>query len=72
MKQYIGDSVYLEVERGMLKLTTDEGLGPTNTIYLEPEVYTSLVRTVDARLAVDIRGLSPVFVEQDRNTDDQG
>ena len=72
MKQYIGDSVYLEVERGMLKLTTDEGLGPTNTIYLEPEVYTSLVRTVDARLAVDIRGLSPVFVEQDRNTDAQG
>ena len=72
MKQYIGDGVYLEVERGMLKLTTDEGLGPTNTIYLEPEVYTSLVQLVQQRLALDIRGLSPVFVEQDRNTDAQG
>lgn len=46
VKQYLGDSVYVEVERGMLKLTTDNGLGPTNTIYLEPEIYMNLARYV--------------------------
>jgi hypothetical protein len=47
-KRYLGDSVYVEVERGMLKLTTDNGLGPSNTIYLEPEVYDALVAYVAA------------------------
>jgi hypothetical protein len=64
MKQYLGDSVYLELERGMLKLTTENGYGPDNTIYLEPEVYTLFTRVVQERLAVDICGLSPMFVEQ--------
>ncbi len=43
-KEYIGDSVYVEVENGMLRLTTDNGLGPTNEIFLEPVVYEGLVR----------------------------
>lgn len=43
-KRYLGDSVYIEVERGMFKLTTENGLGPSNTIYLEPEVYQELVK----------------------------
>lgn len=43
MKRYLGDSVYVEEERGMLKLTTDNGMGPSNTIYLEPDVYSALV-----------------------------
>lgn len=47
-KSYLGDSVYVECEHGMLKLTTENGLGPTNTIYLEPEVYRALVEYVDA------------------------
>lgn len=42
-KQYLGDSVYVEIESGMFKLTTENGFGPTNTIYLEPEVYAALV-----------------------------
>lgn len=46
MKQYLGDSVYVEIERGMIKLTTDNGLGPNNTIYLELEVYEALVSWV--------------------------
>jgi len=44
MKQYIGDSVYVDLEDGMLKLTTENGRSsdPSNTIWLEPEVYIAL------------------------------
>lgn len=45
-KSYIGDSVYAEIEDGVLKLTTDNGTGPTNTIYLDQDVYLSLLRHV--------------------------
>jgi len=44
IRDYLGDSVYAEVERGMICLTTANGYGPTNKIYLEPEVYEALVR----------------------------
>ena len=42
MKTYLGDSVYAERVDGMIKLTTDNGMGASNTIYLEPEVYQAL------------------------------
>lgn len=48
MKVYLGDSVYAEIESGMIKLTTDNGNGPSNTIYLEYEVYLALVEFVRA------------------------
>ena len=41
-KQYIGDSVYVEIENDMIKLTTENGLGATNTIYLEWQVFNEL------------------------------
>lgn len=42
-KTYLGDSVYAELnEFGQIKLTTENGYGPSNTIYLEPEVYLAL------------------------------
>lgn len=49
-KVYLGDGVYVEFDRApnMLKLTTENGIEVTNTIYLEPEVYTALVAYVDA------------------------
>lgn len=47
-KQYLGDAVYVDFEDGMLVLTTEYGLGPTNKIYLEPEVYMALVDYVDS------------------------
>ena len=44
LKDYLGDSVYAEIENGMVKLTTENGLpsDPSNTIYLEPAVFTGL------------------------------
>lgn len=43
-KQYLGDSVYVEWDGVMFKLTTDNGEGPTNAIFLEPEVVAALVK----------------------------
>ena len=47
-KEYIGDGVYVEFDPGMqqLILTTDDpgyGHGRSNTIYLNIEVYASLM-----------------------------
>lgn len=44
-KVYLGDSVYAEFNtavKGDVTLTTENGYGPTNTIYLEPEVIDAL------------------------------
>lgn len=43
MKEYLGDSVYAELDpdRGII-LTTDNGNGPSNTIVLEPQVLAAL------------------------------
>jgi hypothetical protein len=45
---YLGDSVYAELDNGMVKLTTRNGLpsDPSNTIFLEPDVFRELVRFV--------------------------
>jgi hypothetical protein len=44
MKEYLGDSVYVEIVNGMFMLTTDNGEGPSNIIYLEPAVLANLVK----------------------------
>jgi len=42
-KEYLGDSVYVEVnEYDQIVLTTENGYGASNTIILEPEVYAAL------------------------------
>lgn len=46
-KDYIGDGVYVEMEDGMIKVTTEDGIEETNTIYFEPEVYHALIRYAD-------------------------
>jgi len=46
-KEYLGDSVYAEFEDGMLKLTTENGEDPSNTIFIEEDVYMALIRYVD-------------------------
>lgn len=47
-KQYLGDSVYVDIRNGMLILTTENGYpdDPSNAIFLEPEVYAALTRYV--------------------------
>ena len=42
MKKYLGDSVYVEFDGYMVILTTENGAGPSNVIYLEPEVVQAL------------------------------
>jgi hypothetical protein len=46
-KEYLGDGVYAELDRGMVKLTTENGIEVTNTIYLEPEVIDTLLRYLE-------------------------
>ncbi len=46
-KTYLGDSVYAEVKENGLHLTTDNGLGPTNTIVLDDHTYTALTMWVE-------------------------
>jgi len=41
-KQYLGDSVYADFDGYGITLTTDNGYGPSNTIYLEPRVLAAL------------------------------
>ena len=45
-KEYLGDSVYVEIENGMLRLSTNNGLGDSNEIYLEGPVYKALIKYV--------------------------
>jgi hypothetical protein len=47
LKDYLGDSVYVDFDGYMICLTTENGMGPTNTIYLEPEVYKALLSYVE-------------------------
>lgn len=44
-KTYLGDGVYAEFENDMIKLTTERG-GYTETIFIEEEVWYSLLSFV--------------------------
>jgi hypothetical protein len=57
-KAYLGDSVYVEIEGGMFKLTTNNGYpdDPRNVIFLEPEVYMALKRYASRALAGEKEG----------------
>jgi len=49
-KQYLGDSVYVDVwGNGGLVLTTENGEGPSNTIYIDLEVFAALQQYVARR-----------------------
>ncbi len=45
-KRYLGDSVYVEIERGMIKVTTNNGYpdDPRNVIYMDESVIKALAR----------------------------
>ena len=46
-KWYLGDGVYVDVDERGVVLTTENGIAVTNTIVLEPEVWTALHRYVE-------------------------
>lgn len=48
-REYLGDSVYVTDNGYHICLTTDNGTGPTNIIYLEPAVWNALVAYMDRR-----------------------
>jgi hypothetical protein len=47
-KTYLGDSVYVSIEGGMIKLATDNGYGASNIVYLEEHIFEALVEFVDS------------------------
>ncbi len=67
MKVYIGDSVYVDFDGYSLILTTENGFGPTNTIYMEPSVCEALKLYVD-RLKTNTpsvaNGPAPAMVDE--------
>lgn len=62
-RKYCGDSVYVEYDGNGLELTTDNGNGPSNRIYLEPEVYASVMQYVS-----DLRNVARIEAQEE--TDD--
>jgi hypothetical protein len=54
---YLGDGVYVEADRGVVKLTTENGVATTNTIILESEVLDALLRWVEYNKATKILGV---------------
>jgi hypothetical protein len=51
---YLGDSVYAYDDGEFLILTTDNGFGPTNKIYLEAEVIDAMLRFLEQKRALKI------------------
>jgi hypothetical protein len=49
-KEYLGDSVYAEMDVDRVVLTVENGYGPTETIILEPETYAELVAYIERNL----------------------
>jgi hypothetical protein len=47
-RQYLGDSVYIRtLPTGELVIYTENGFGPTNEIFLEPDVYLLLAQYIN-------------------------
>lgn len=46
MKEYLGDAVYVDFQRDMLVLTTEDGRTISNTIWLEGQVWKALLNYV--------------------------
>ena len=47
-KHYLGDGVYVEFENDLIKLTTENGIEITNTIYLGTFEYSALLKWVES------------------------
>jgi len=58
IKEYLGDSVYAEWDGLGVILTTENGMGPSNRIVLEPEVLAELDSYL-ARLRQRLAAVTP-------------
>lgn len=47
MKSYLGDSVYIESDGFGFTLTTENGFGPSNTIYMEDQVVSAFMDFIE-------------------------
>lgn len=47
-KVYLGDSVYADTDGFQIVLTTENGMEPSNTIFLEPKVIGNLMLYMEA------------------------
>ncbi len=65
-KRYLGDSVYAENDTYGIQLTTENGFGPSNIIYLEPEVLDALI-TFDKELQKEATEAREQSAEQSPN-----
>ena len=47
-KKYLGDSVYVEEEDGMIKLTTNNGFldDPRNVIYMNDQIFEAFMKFI--------------------------
>ena len=54
-KQYLGDSVYADFDGWQICLTTENGIGASNTVYLEDQVIQSFMRYVEKCYGVEIK-----------------
>jgi hypothetical protein len=52
-KKYLGDSVYAEVVDENIRLTTENGEGPTNIIWLDVETFSALMKFVDEEVGTN-------------------
>ena len=43
-KTYLGDGAYAEYDGFGVEVTTENGIAVTNRVYLEPEVFVSLMK----------------------------
>lgn len=64
-KAYLGDGVYVELDEvsKMVKLTTDNGFGPSNTIWLENAVVDAFLLWVLHNLGDEFRAFERVWEE---------
>lgn len=52
-KTYLGDSVYYQFDGYHVVLTTENGHGSTNVIYLEPPVLQALIHAITKEPALN-------------------
>lgn len=55
-RQYLGDGLYVDFDGTQVVLSAENGIGATNTVYLEPGVFEELKRW-------HARQIQPLFEE---------